>query len=258
MISPVEIFEDMKLQVAVKTTVACSVLIRGRYWHDNQVKFFTETLTPTDLTGDANTFTPIQFPKGQLLNLDVSTTTPSIQRGQMAVSCGLLLQGQASNPFIRLMSGYVTSFKGIDLSSGFEDLLSGRGFIGFTALVSGAMIISTKTLHHVLSVDVTVATSAVAGNRYVYLATDDGDQGVFVSMANTAQAASKTMYYSFSTGTTTEVVKTLPGGEIRAVEPLSSSMFLQEGNDLSVAFVNGQVGDAFSSGFVVTEQWLKN
>lgn len=255
--NPVEIFEDMKLQVVVKTTAACTVLVRGRYWHDNQVKFFTETLTPDVLTGAVNTFTPIQFPQGKLLNIDVSTPTPNIQRGQLAVSCGLLLQGQASNPFIRLMSGYVTTFKGIDLSSGFEDLLSGRGYIGLINIPNSEpgnylLFSSAYVMLKIFSLKLTAHADAGGSGMTPLVIMYDSSPAVspFAFEAKCATPAGSSYDYYF-----------LPNYQFRDSAPSATMVVSTIPQELILGSLSLEVrgvgpDDYYGENYVYAEQWI--
>ena len=259
----IDIFEDMKLQVVVKTTTACEVLIRGRYAYDNQVKFFTETITPSDVTGAENTYTPIQFPKGKLLSIDVSTPTANIQRCQLAVSCGLLVQGQGSTPFVRLMSGYVTTFKGIDLSSGYEDLQSGRGYLrtiqpadpaagsGITEGFSNNVVTLVRAVTFNLDTDVTVA------NRKVYISLDDGIGTHVLGVQVGTQAASKNRYYSFMPNSVAN--ESLSAGvQPLQLEVLAFPFVFFSGAAVQIDAENIQSADQLSSAEIFVEEWIAN
>ena len=255
----IDIFEDMKLQVVVKTTTACEVLIRGRYAYDGQVKFFTETLTPSDLTGAANTYTPIQFPKGKLLNLDVSTPTANIQRGQLAISCGLLMQGQESTPFVRLMTGYVTSFKSIDLNSGYEDLLSGQGYISNTFVEpetagSQQITVSSSVMLKFHNLTVAFIASAAVANRNVFVncTRNDGNAILLFSQSAYNQTASQSKTYLLQS------LGVIPTDltDYKYITAVPASLFLLKHDVITIGAQLMDADDQIAYYNLIVEQWL--
>jgi len=254
----IDIFEDMQLQVVVKTTATCDVVLRGRYVVEatGVIQFMNVTVTPSVTDGSSNTSTVLQLPKGKLLSLDVSTPTTGIQRGQLAVSCGLLRDGSGSTPFVRLMSGYITSFKGIDLNSGFEDTLSGVGYVSLISLsdpVGGDPALYTvpsNLLIKCLSAKMQLVTSAVVGNRVTYVKNSTNSH--YLGLNNTSQTASKDGIHTFGIN----LSSVSEASTQIYTNPLSNCFFFG-GDELELGAIGIDGGDQIYAS-IVAEVWIKN
>lgn len=261
----IDIFEDMQLQVVVKTTTACDVVLRGRYVVEatGVIQFLNVTVTPSVTDGSSNTSTVLQLPKGKLFSLDVSTPTASIQRGQLAVSCGLLRDGSGSTPFIRLMTGYVTTFKGIDLNSGYEDLQSGRGYLRTIQPadpVAGTGITKSflnNVVTLVRAVTVNLNTAATIANRKVFISIDDGIGTHVLGVQAGTQAASLNKYYSFMPNSVANETLTA-GVQPLQLEVLGFPFIFFAGSALQIDAENIQAADQLSGAEIFVEEWINN
>jgi len=122
-------FLDLEVYNTASVELRCDILA-----FKNTGEMYTDSfsITPALTTGAKNSI-PMKraLPKGELISVNVSLVTPSIQRGQCFVASRILTSDNSNaNKFLELFSGYITSNSPVGFpGTGLQSSLDGRGYI---------------------------------------------------------------------------------------------------------------------------------
>jgi hypothetical protein len=218
-------------------------------------------LVPFTPTGDrlANTYHEPLI-EGFLISVNVGALQNGIQQGQAFVDLGIQRPGQIPQVRpIHLCSGYVVSSFDFGWPSNTNRAYTdGQGYmhnVNQANPAAGAdfkVTVPVNARWRVNSLTALLSTSAVAGNRFVLLAMDDGFTDSYAVQTTASQPASTVYRYTFAEG-----LPLLVTGVTNVTAPLPNNNRLLAGWDL-FTITNGLLaGDQWSAITLAVEEWIE-
>jgi len=240
--------------------VGVVVTVRGRFESLNgTVVPFADTLTPaSDRTASSVT---IRLAEGWLLGAHAFVSTGAPLTGQTFAIVSLVRgEGNSAIVLATLAAGAITAqqrigYPGSSIANSLDGAGALRSIAGTTPPVSTEIseTVPTGARWQLISFYAQLVTSAVAGNRNVYMIIDDGVNELLRAPEVVTQIASASAIYIWLTGYGTSQYPS----NVAEVATLPTPLFLGSGFRIRTSTVAFQAGDQWSLIRYLVREWLE-
>jgi hypothetical protein len=201
-----------------------------------------------------------QLTDSNLLSVSITCLTPAIPDGVLYAVCGLTHSKGITTPLDTLLiCSYLSSLVPCGWPTGILRTVTDSQGFGFSTIFGGPVVGNTiqyttvDAYLSVQSVSCVFSTSAIAGNRQVYLGFINTSLAAeSVTFCPNTQAASLTTTYYFQAGVW---LWGAVGGPIQSV-PIPEGLVAGPNGQVSVNVNNFQVGDQLSNLVIIGRAWL--
>lgn len=261
------LFKDNALQV----TIYCSSAVDGKMTGilvDEQGKsheFSRDfSVSSSNATCDARkTVYPLGALDGwSIAYVGLTLSTTGIRRGECFARIELLSSANQTNPVCVFCADYLTSNSTISFpGTGIHSSLSGAGYthtVTFPlSLGSNVVQVQNNRFWRIKTANVSITTSAVAGNRFCYFSIQGETVPTFINDP-TYLTAGIHYWITFGEFGTNFVPQTDPGvaGLTYHTISLPSGLLMNPGDVAQVVYTNTDVGDVPHPGTIVVEEWI--